>query len=158
MNPANPYTRAAWQETRAGAERLHLRPVPVEARAVDELERAFAAMRKARPDALLVLGDRPILLSHRAQIVGYAARQRLPAIYLFREYVADGGLAALGPDFVESFRHAASYIDKILKGAAPGDLPIERPTKFELVLNLRSAKALGLAIPAPLLQRAQLIE
>ena len=105
-----------------------------------------------------MLGD-PLIFVHRARIAELAAKHRLPAMYLFRESVEAGGLMAYGPSFHDLGRRAASYVDKILKGAKPGDLPVEQPTKFELVINLKTAKALGLTIPPALLQRAdQVIE
>ncbi len=121
---------------------------------VDDFERVFAAIRKAKPDAMVVIADRPFLISHRARIVSFAAQQQLPTIYPFREFVEEGGFIVYGPSYVEMFRRAATYVDKILKGAKPADLPVEQPTKFELVINLKTAKALGLAIPQSVLIRA----
>jgi putative tryptophan/tyrosine transport system substrate-binding protein len=100
-----------------------------------------------------VLADR-IYLHNRARIVDFAARQRLPAVYAYRELVDAGGLMSFGPDYAEMHRRAAAYVDKILKGANPGDLPIEQPTKFRLLINLHTARALGLTIPQSLLLRA----
>ncbi len=153
MNPANPFTALAWKETRAAAETLRITLQPAEARVVDDFERVFPAIAKAKPDTMVVIGDR-LLLSHRGRIVSFAAQHRLPAIYPFREFVEEGGLVTYGPNYVEMFRRAATYVDRMLKGAKPGDLPVERPTKFELVLNLKTAKALGLTIPQSVLIRA----
>ena len=114
----------------------------------------FAAITKAKPDAMVVIADRPFLISHRERIVSFAAQHRLPTIYPFREFVQDGGLAVYGPNYPDMFRRAATYVDKILKGAKPADLPVEQPTKFELVINLKTAKAFGLTIPQSLLLRA----
>jgi ABC-type uncharacterized transport system substrate-binding protein len=117
------------------------------------LDKAFAAIDKARVGALLVLSD-PIFILHRAQIVDLARKSRLPAMYGTREFAAAGGLMAYGPDYGDLFRRAAFYVDKILRGARPADLPVEQPTKFELILNVKTAKALGLTFPTPLLGRA----
>ncbi len=154
MNPGNPFTAVAWKETRAAGEAARITLLPAEVRTVDQFEAAFAAIAKAKPDALIVVADRPFLFSNRARIVGFAAQQRLPSIYPFREFVDEGGLAAFGANYVEMFRRAAIYVDKILKGAKPADLPLEQPTKVELIINLKTAKMLGLKVPQPLLLRA----
>jgi putative tryptophan/tyrosine transport system substrate-binding protein len=120
---------------------------------VAEFESAFKTARSERAGAIQVLPS-PYFSAQRARLAELAARYRLPAIYEFRNYVQDGGLMSYGPSIDEMFHRMASYVDRILKGAKPGDLPIERPTKFELVINLKTAKALGLAIPQTLLLRA----
>jgi len=125
----------------------------VEARRLNDFDRAFSDMTKARAGALTVLSS-PLLLGERRRLVDLAAKYRLPAVYPRREFVDAGGLMAYGPSGLDLFRRAATYVDKILKGAKPGDLPVEQPTKFELVINLKTAKALGLTIPPPLLGRA----
>ena len=130
---------------------MQLQVVPVKDQ--EDFERAFSDMTKARADALTVPVTALFEL-HRPRLVGLAARHRLPAVYTFRTYVEAGGLMSYGPDFLDLFRRAAGYVDKILKGARPGDLPVEQPTKFELVINLKTAKTLGLTIPPALLQRA----
>jgi putative ABC transport system substrate-binding protein len=135
----------------AGALGVRLRTFAV--RGPAELDRTFAAIIGERVDALLVLPD-PTLILHHARIVDFAKRSRLPAMYGARQYAIAGGLMAYGPNIAEQFRRAASYVDKILKGAKPGDLPVEQPTTFELIVNLKTAKALGLAIPGALLVRA----
>jgi putative ABC transport system substrate-binding protein len=123
-----------------------------------EIDSAFAAMTRERAGALLTLSD-AIFDTQQRQILELAAQRRLPAIFGNRQYAEAGGLAAYGADFLDLERRAATYVDKILKGAKPADLPVEQPTKFELVINLKTAKALGLTIPASLLQRAdQVIE
>ena len=114
---------------------------------------AFAAILKERPGALLVLADR-IFLHNRARIVGFEATHRLPGVYAYRELVEAGGLMSFGPSYAGMHRRAAYYVDKILRGAKPADLPVEQPTKFELVINLKTAKALGLTIPQSMLVRA----
>ena len=150
------------QDTLKGAEvaarTLGMRLLFVEARGVSDLEKAFSDMARARVDALTVLPS-PTFLYERRRLVDLAAKHHLPTAFAFREYVDVGGLMSYGPDIADMYRRAASYVDKILKGAQPGDLPIEQPTKFELVINLKTARALGLTIPPSLLQRAdQVIE
>jgi len=151
INPANPFTALPYKEARAAAKALGITLQPAEVRVAEDFDRVFAAIRKAHPDALLVIADRPFLFSHRARIVSFAAQQRLPAMYPFREFVEEGGLVVYGPNIVEMFRRAATYVDKILKGAKPADLPVEQPMRFELVINMRTAKALGLTIPRSVL-------
>ena len=140
------------------AQALGVRLQFLEARGPAVFDRAFSKMTRARVDALTVLTS-SILFSERERLVELAAKNRLPAVYPWREAVDAGGLMSYGADLADLFRRAATYVDKILKGAKPGDLPIEQPTKFELVINLKTAKALGLKIPQSLLQRAdQVIE
>jgi putative ABC transport system substrate-binding protein len=130
----------------------------VEARGPADFERAFSEMTRARADALTVLPS-AMFINERRRLVDLAAKNRLPAVYPSRDSVDAGGLMSYGPDLPDVFRRAATYVDRILKGAKPGDLPVEQPTKFELVINLKTAKALGLTIPQSLLQRAdQVIE
>ncbi len=153
-NPGNPATKQVFEETKVIAERLRVTLEPVVAvRGVDEFESAFARIARARPQALDVLVDR-LLLAHRTRIVDFLAEQRLPAMYPYREYVDAGGLLSYAPSNIALFRGAATYVDKLLKGAKPADLPVEQPTKFDLVINLKTAKALGLTIPQSLLLRA----
>jgi putative ABC transport system substrate-binding protein len=153
-NPSNPVLTFYFEQAQiaAGALNVALRPV-VEVRRVEDFERAFATIAAARPQALVVIADR-LLLAHRARIVEFAMARRLPAMYPYREYVDAGGLMAYAPSNAELFRGTATYVDKILSGAKPGDLPLQQPTTFELTLNLKSAKALSLAIPSSLLMRA----
>lgn len=125
----------------------------VEVRDSDGLEPAFAAMRKQRANALFVITD-PMTLANRNEIVRLAATNRLPAVYEFGEFARAGGLVAYAPSITEQFRRAAIYVDKILRGAKPSELPIEQPTKFELVINLKAAKALGITVPREMLLRA----
>ena len=130
----------------------------VDVRGLDDLPRAFDAITQQRADALLVFPDN-VTLAHRKPILDYTTRRRLPTMYPFREMVEEGGLMCYGPNLIESFRAAAGYVDKILKGAKVGDLPIAQATKFDLVINLKTAQALGLTIPPSLSQRAdQVIE
>jgi putative ABC transport system substrate-binding protein len=158
-NSANPAIRFYYEETQKAASVLHLTLDPVvEVRRADDFEGAFATITKGRPDALVVLADR-LLLAHRGRIVEFAVARRLPGMYAYREYADAGGLMAYSPSNIELFRSAAQYVDKILKGAKPQDLPVQEPSKFELVINLKAAKALRLTIPPSLLQRAdQVIE
>jgi len=125
----------------------------VEARDPADFDRAFLDMTKARADALTVLTS-ATLIGQRNRLVELAARNRLPAVYPWREAVDAGGLMSYGPDLADNYRRAATYVDKIVKGAKPGDLPVEQPTKFELVINLKTAKSLGLTIPQSVLVRA----
>ena len=130
----------------------------MEVRRSDELDGAFRAALRGRADALIAHGDSQ-LITNRARIVDFAAKNRLPSMYRNQEYMDVGGLMFYGPNVAEMFRRAATYVDRILKGAKPGDLPIEQPTKFDLVINLKTAKALGLTIPPSVLGRAdQVIE
>jgi putative ABC transport system substrate-binding protein len=152
---ASPATERAAAAT---ADRLGLKAHVVEVGKVSEFERAFRTAREDRAQAVLVLPS-PVFSAHRRVVITLAAQYRVPAFYEFREYVEDGGLISYGPSITDMFRRAASYVDRILKGAKAGDLPIERPVKFELVINLKTAKALGLTIPQSLLLRAdQVIE
>ncbi|TMK76169.1 MAG: ABC transporter substrate-binding protein [Actinobacteria bacterium] len=118
-----------------------------------DIDRAFSDMTRARAGALTSLGG-PMFFNERRRLVDLAAKNRLPAVYGLREYVDAGGLLSYGPNGVDLYRRAATYVDRILKGTKPGDLPVEQPTKFELVINLKTAKALGLTIPPSVLQRA----
>ncbi len=135
------------------ADTLGLRFRVLEVKEAAELEGAFRTARDEHAQAIHVLPS-PFFDVHRRLLAQLAARYRLPAMYEFREYVQDGGLMSYGPSLPQMFRRAATYVDKILKGAKPADLPIEQPTKFELVINLKTAKALGLTIPPSVLARA----
>ena len=135
------------------AQALGVRLQFVEARGPADFDRAFSDMTKARAGALTVR-PAPMFISERRRLVDLAAKNRLPAVYAWREFVDAGGLMAYGPNLSDLYRRAATYADKILNGAKPGDLPVEQPTKFELVINLKTAKALGLTIPPSVLARA----
>jgi putative tryptophan/tyrosine transport system substrate-binding protein len=157
-NPGNPGAAQGVRESEAAARSLGLRIRVVDARGPEDLERAFAAMVKEQVNAMVLLPD-PILFDQRTRIISLAAKHRLPAVGEAREFADAGGLMTYGPRIEENFRRAAFFVDKILRGAKPGDLPVEQPTKFELVINRKTAKALGLTVPASLLQRAdQVIE
>ena len=137
----------------AAAEAAGIKPLPVEVRDRDGIGPAFATMRKERVNGLFVITD-PFTLANRIEIVKLAASERIPAVYEFGEFVRAGGLITYAPSVTEQFRRAAIYVDKILRGASPGELPVEQPTKFELVINLNAAKALGITVPKNLLLRA----
>jgi putative ABC transport system substrate-binding protein len=141
------------QGTEIGARTLAMRLQFFEARDRDDLDRAFTEMARARPSALTVLTSAMFFAEHK-RLVELAGKSRLPAIYPWREPVDAGGLMAYGPSIPDMFRRAATYVEKIFKGAKPADLPVEQPTKFELVINLKTAKALGLTIPPAVLARA----
>ena len=141
------------EELQSAARGLGLTLQSIEVREPQEVEWAFARMMRERPDALIVTADSAHEI-RQAWIVDFTAKRRLPAMYQLREYVAAGGLMSYGTSITDQYRRAATYVDKILKGAKPADLPVEQPTKFELVINLKAAKALGLTIPQSLLGRA----
>jgi ABC-type uncharacterized transport system substrate-binding protein len=150
--------RSMVEETHVAGRTLGLQLRFVEARRRDDFEQAFSAMREAHVGGLLVFPG-PMFLEERRSIVAHAAKSRLPAIYPWREAAGAGGLMSYSTNFPDMYRRAAIYVDKILRGAKPADLPVEQPTKFELVINLKTAKALGLTIPPSLLARAdQVIE
>jgi len=152
-NAASPIQVIQERETRAAAQVLGMKSLSLGVRTREEIEDAFAAIVKDRPGALLVLADR-LFLYHRARIMSFAAQHHLPGVYAYRELVEAGGLMSLGPSYAGMHRRAAYFVDKILKGAKAGDLPVERPATFELVVNLKAAKALGLTIPPSVLLRA----
>jgi putative ABC transport system substrate-binding protein len=157
-NPENPGNAAQLREAEIAARALAVRLQPLEARAPQEIQTAFTAMIRERAGALVVLQD-AIFTNQVRQIAEHAVKSRLPSIYGLREYVEAGGLALYGPDSLELERRAATFVEKILKGAKPADLPVEQPTKFELVINLKTARALRLTIPSSLRLRAdQVIE
>jgi putative ABC transport system substrate-binding protein len=153
LNPANSFTALAWKETQVGAEALRLSFEPVEVKAIEEFKIAFAGIAKQRLGGLVMLADR-FLLANRARVLDFVAQRRLPVMYPYQEFVDDGGLMSYGPSYTNMYRRAATYVDKILKGANPADLPVEQPTKFELLINLKAAKQIGLTIPPTVLAQA----
>jgi ABC-type uncharacterized transport system substrate-binding protein len=155
-NAANPTYAPALRQAQDAARALGLRLQPLAARDRNEIDSAFAAITKERADAVIVLGD-TVLLDHRARIADHAVRRSLPSVFALREQAEAGGLLAYGPSLADGFRRAAPYVDKILKGAKPADLPIEQPVTFELVINLKTANALKLTIPQTVLLRADRI-
>jgi len=157
-NPASTVEPLALQDLLTAATAVSVEIQSVEVRSPDDFSAAFAVVSSSRAHALLALGN-PINFRARQLIADFALRNRLPSIYDERLFVDTGGLMSYAPSFTDSFRRAATYVDKILKGAKPADLPVEQPTKFELVINLKTAKALGLTIPPSVLARAdQVIE
>jgi len=152
-DPTHPTATLQLREAEVAARSLKLQLQVLEARAPDDLARAFSAMRNGQAGGLIFLGGL-MFFDQRTRIVELAAQSRLPAIYGARENAEAGGLMAYGPSVRESYRRAATYVDKILKGAKPAELPVEQPSKLELIINLKSAKALGLTIPQSLLLRA----
>jgi putative ABC transport system substrate-binding protein len=153
-NPANPDQATHLSEAEAAVRSLGMALHSVPVRRGEELEEALAAMMRERPSAVLVTGD-TVLQRHIRQILAFAATRRLPVVAQVRENAEDGALMSYASNRLEGIRRAAGHIDKILRGARPGDLPVEQPTKLEFVINLRTAKALGLTIPPPLLLRAE---
>jgi ABC-type uncharacterized transport system substrate-binding protein len=157
-NPAFSGTTLAVQETQVVAQKLGVRLQLVEARSPHDLDHAFTVMTRERAEALMVLAD-PVLLTYATGIATLAVRYQLPTIFEERSAVEAGGLMVYGVNWVEVMRRAATYVDKILKGATPADLPVEQPMKFELVINLKTAKALGLTFPPSILfQATQVIQ
>jgi putative ABC transport system substrate-binding protein len=157
-NPASASNVVQLREAEVTAQALGLRLQPLEARGADDLDRAFAAMTRERAGGVIVLVD-GVLIDNRTRIARLAEKTRLPAVYAIREHAEAGGLMFYGANIAAMNRRVAIFVDKILKGAKPADLPIEQPTKFELVVNLKTAKTLGLAIPQSLLLQAdQVIE
>jgi putative ABC transport system substrate-binding protein len=153
LHAGNPSQAIQRKGVEAAARVLAVRLVPVEVSSADELEGAFQAMARERVDGVIVL-QALLFLNERRRIATLATARRLPTVFGFREHVEDGGLMSYGTDVPASFRRAADFVDRILRGAKPGDLPLELPTKFEFVINLRSAQAIGLDIPPSLLARA----
>jgi len=149
-SPANP---PQWREIESAARSLGVTPQLLDVRKPEDIEPAFESASRQRADGLIV-GQEGLLQANRNLIAALAAKHRLPAIYRSMEFIDAGGLMAYGPSYPDLYRRAATYVDKIFKGARPGDLPVEQPTKFELIINLRTAKALKLAVPPPLLLRA----
>ena len=146
----NPYRVKVLEDAGRG---LGITIVPVGFRGADDIGDAFTEIRRARAGGLIVFGG-PLVLDQRASIASLAVENRLPAVYADRQFARDGGLMSYGADVADQWRRATGYVDRILKGAKPGDMPIEQPTKFELVVNLKTAKAVGLTIPPSLPLRA----
>jgi putative ABC transport system substrate-binding protein len=157
-NAANPAKLADWRELEPAARTLGVVLQSFEVRGPADFDNAFGAIREQHPDALLTLGD-PLTVTMREPLADFALKDRLPAMFTHRQFVEVGGLMSYGANFPDLFRRAAGYVDKILKGASAAELPVQQPVKFELFLNLTTAKALGLAVPPAVLQTAdQIIE
>src|SRR6516225_9593702 len=140
-NAGNPYSALVFKETQAAGRTLGIAVQSLEVRAPSDFDGAFEAARRERPDALITVED-PLTFSHRQRVADFTAEQRLPSLHGIREFAAAGGLLSYGANLVDLFRRAAGYVDKILRGVKPADLPVQQPTKFELVINLKTAKAL----------------
>jgi putative tryptophan/tyrosine transport system substrate-binding protein len=153
LNPGNPARNAIFKRVQEAAERLGIQATPLDARNADEIERGFASIAQQRVQAVVVAND-ALYLGRARQLADVSLKNRLPTIFPYREIVVAGGLMSFGQDFADTYRRAAIYVDKILKGAKPGDLPVEQPTRLELVLNRTTAKRLGLSIPHDLQVRA----
>ena len=153
LNPANPFHTVSMRQALVAAKALKIKLQPYEVRKTEDLDAAFVSMAKKRPDALLILADR-VFLHNRKRLMDFATQQKLPSVNAYRELVRAGGLVSYGPSYEDMHRRAAIYVDKILKGAKPGNLPIEQPTKFNLLINRKAAVALGLELPPMLLARA----
>jgi putative ABC transport system substrate-binding protein len=153
LNGKNPQAQIELMEVKAAVSAMRLQVTPIDISTAGRLEDAFAAMNKSAANALIVLTD-PVLFSERKLTVELANANRLPAVYPFQGYVEDGGLLSYGPSDTDLFRRAAGYVDRILKGANPGELPVEQPTKFDLYVNLNAARTLGISIPELFLTRA----
>lgn len=158
FNPANLFHTVSMRNARTAAEALGIKLLPLSVRVSQDLDGAFTTILKEKPDALLVLADR-VYLHERKRMMDFSFEHRLPNVNAHKEMIEAGGLMSYGPSYEDMHRRAADYVDKILKGAKPGDLPIQQPTKFDLKVNLKTAKALGLDVPPTLLARAdELIE
>jgi putative tryptophan/tyrosine transport system substrate-binding protein len=145
-NAGNPAKLSDWQELEPAAKTQGVVLPSVEIRSPADLDHAFATIQEQRPDALLTLGD-PLTVTVRARIAAFALKEHLPSMFTHRQFVQAGGLISYGANFPALFHRAASYVDKILKGANPADLPVEQASKFELFLNLETAKELGISVP-----------
>jgi putative ABC transport system substrate-binding protein len=152
-NPANAYMHETMKEVDPAAAKLQIKVLSLQVRTLEELEQSFAKIGAEQPNALNVLADR-LFLHNRGRLVDFAAQHRLPGVHAYRELVEAGGLMSYGPNYADMHRRAARYVDKILHGAAASELPIERPAKFELVVNAQTAKALGLTFPPSVFARA----
>ena len=152
-NPQGPASSLGWKDIQLPARQLEIQLHSLEVRSPNDFDNAFADATRARAGALFVLPD-PVITPNLKRIAGLAAKSRLPSIFHVSEFADAGGLVTYGPDRADMFRHAATFVDKILKGAKPGDLPVEQPTKFELVVNLKTARALGIKVPNSILVRA----
>ena len=145
-NAANPYSALVLKETQAAGQKLGIQVQSLEVRGPDDFDGAFETTRRQRPDALITIED-PLTVTYRKRIADVAVDEQLPSLYGVREFVEAGGLISYGANLADLYRRSAGYVDKILRGAKPADLPVQQPTKFEMVINLKTAKALGLTMP-----------
>jgi putative ABC transport system substrate-binding protein len=152
-NPSNPAKLAEWRETQSAARTFGLKLQSLQVRVPEDFDPAFSAARKDRADALIAFSDR-LVNAHGTRVAAFANENRMVSMYTLAQFVEAGGLIAYGPNLPDMYRRAAGYVDRILKGAKPADLPVEQPTKFELVVNLKTAKMLGITVPRSLLLRA----
>jgi putative ABC transport system substrate-binding protein len=152
-NAANPYSGLVFKQVQAAGGTLGIEVQSLELRDPDDFDGAFETVQRQHPDALITVED-PLTFNHRKRIADFAAGQQLPSLSGLSEFAAAGGLISYGANQVDLFRRVAGYVDKILKGAKPADLPVQQPSKFELVINLKTAKAVGITIPPSLLARA----
>jgi putative ABC transport system substrate-binding protein len=152
-NPAGSIAKLEWEVAREFAAANDIAVELHDARDIQQLSNALAKIPQSSPDILVVLND-PFMFTYRKPIVDAANRSRIPSVYGFREFVDDGGMISYGASLTDTYRRAAGYVDKVLKGAKPADLPIQMPIKFEIVINLKTAKAIGLTVPPMLLARA----
>jgi len=152
-NADNPYSVLVFKETQTGGRALGIEVRSLEVRGPGDFDSAFEAARGLHPDGLITVED-PLTTDYRTRIAEFTGRQQLPSLHGIREFVAAGGLMSYGPNIADLFRRAAYYVDKILRGAKPADLPVQQPTKFEMVINVKTAKALGLDLPPSLIARA----
>ena len=152
-NPAVLDKVVEWKEMESSARAMKLDLLSVEVRSAADFDRAFEGIKGMRPQGLIALGE-PLVFGQRGRIIEFAAKARLPTIFNWREAVEEGALIAYGPDIADLYRRAAAYVDKVLRGAKPGDLPIEEPMRFDFAVNLKTARALGLTIPQSILVRA----
>jgi putative ABC transport system substrate-binding protein len=155
-NAANPANSLAWNETEGAGRALGVTLQSQEVRSPRDFDGAFVAIAQQHPDILVVLQD-ALTLEYRKEIIAFAMKERLPSMFVGKEWVEEGGLMSYGDRLPERYRRAADLVDKILKGAKPADLPVEQPTTFELVVNLKTAKAIGLTLPPAFLARADLV-
>jgi putative tryptophan/tyrosine transport system substrate-binding protein len=158
MNPAVPDKRLESEHMQAAARELKLEVIAIEVRSPDDFRSAFQAITRVKPDGLIALAE-PLVFANRQAIIDFARDARLPAMFAWRQAVSTGALVSYGPDIVDLHRRAAGYVDRILRGARPAELPVEQPSKFEFAVNLKTAKALDIAVPASILLRAdQVVE
>jgi putative ABC transport system substrate-binding protein len=152
-NPLNPATRRDFIELEGAARTLGISVLSAQVKGAEDLEGAFNSVTRAHADAVIVQTD-PFTIQYRKKIADLATRNHLPSMFYMRDYVVDGGFISYGASLIDQFRRTAGYVDRILKGARPADLPVEQPTKFELIINLKTAKVLGITIPQSILLRA----